>query len=105
MRHQPILVEIAEPVAYVTLNRPEQRNPLDWSSVRQLKGAIERLDGDDSVRIVVILVGRAELLRRRGSEGLCRSVPQAARIPPVPGGFPLAARSHGSLQQHPYRGG
>jgi enoyl-CoA hydratase len=54
MAQDPILVEATKPVAYLTLNRPEQRNPLDWSSVRQLKGAIEQLEEDAALRFVVI---------------------------------------------------
>jgi len=55
-----ILVDIADGVAVVTLNRPEFLNALDPRSVRDLSAAYERLDLDDSVRVVVLTgTGRA----------------------------------------------
>ncbi len=41
-------------VALVTLDRPEVLNALDTETMRQLVEALERLDGDDSVRSMVI---------------------------------------------------
>jgi enoyl-CoA hydratase len=41
-------------VAVVTLNRPELLNALDTRTLRELVEALERLDGDDSCRCVVI---------------------------------------------------
>jgi enoyl-CoA hydratase len=43
-----------EGVALVTLNRPEVLNALDTESLRELVEALERLDGDESCRAVVI---------------------------------------------------
>jgi len=36
-----VLVEIHDSIATVTLNRPEQRNPLSASITRDLKAALE----------------------------------------------------------------
>jgi enoyl-CoA hydratase/carnithine racemase len=55
-----ILVDIADGVAVITLNRPEFLNALDPRSVRDLSAAYERLDADESVRVVVLTgTGRA----------------------------------------------
>ncbi|MDO8389456.1 MAG: enoyl-CoA hydratase-related protein [Actinomycetota bacterium] len=55
-----ILVDIADGVAVVTLNRPEFLNALDGRSIRDLSAAYERLDADDAVRVVVLTgTGRA----------------------------------------------
>lgn len=55
-----ILVDIADGVAVVTLNRPEFLNALDPRSVRDLSAAYATLDLDDTVRVVVLTgTGRA----------------------------------------------
>jgi enoyl-CoA hydratase len=36
----------------ITLNRPKQMNPLDWSTVKELKAVLKRISGDDSVRVI-----------------------------------------------------
>lgn len=38
----------------VTLNRPKELNPLDWSTVRELYRVLEDLAGDKSVRVIAI---------------------------------------------------
>jgi enoyl-CoA hydratase/carnithine racemase len=47
-------------LAVITLNRPEEMNPLDWSTVQALGAALEALAHDPSVRLVAITgAGRA----------------------------------------------
>ncbi len=43
-----------EGVGLVTLDRPEVLNALDYETLRQLVGALQRLDGDPACRAVVI---------------------------------------------------
>ena len=45
---------MAGTVATVTLNRPEQRNPLSATMLRELAAALRWCGGDESVRVVVL---------------------------------------------------
>lgn len=56
MNDAPILVNIADRVATVTINRPEQLNAVDEPTRRGLVAALARVGEDDAVR-AVILVG------------------------------------------------
>lgn len=52
---EPILVvEVAEGVACVTLNRPEVRNALNETLLRELEAALRRLEDDPAARVVVL---------------------------------------------------
>lgn len=54
MGYASILVDTHEQVATVTLNRPEQMNPLDWSTVKELGACMEALEDQPTVRVIVI---------------------------------------------------
>ncbi|MEP7026759.1 MAG: enoyl-CoA hydratase/isomerase family protein, partial [Actinomycetota bacterium] len=44
----------------VTLNRPDEMNPLDWDTVRELGGVLDELAQDDGIRVIAITgAGRA----------------------------------------------
>src|SRR5262245_16571664 len=49
-----VLTACADGVATLTLNRPEVRNALDMAMRRDLEEALTRLDGDASVRVLVV---------------------------------------------------
>jgi enoyl-CoA hydratase len=49
-----VLLDREEPIAVVRLNRPEQLNALSSELMRELVGALENLDADDTVRCVVL---------------------------------------------------
>jgi enoyl-CoA hydratase len=49
-----IKVEREEPIAVVRLDRPEQLNALSTELMRALVGALENLDGDESIRCIVV---------------------------------------------------
>jgi enoyl-CoA hydratase len=51
---ETLLVEARDGVATVTLNRPEARNALNRTLVRELGDALEALDGDPEARVVVL---------------------------------------------------
>jgi 2-(1,2-epoxy-1,2-dihydrophenyl)acetyl-CoA isomerase len=53
----PVLVEVSEGVATITLNRPEQMNALDTATKEALRDSVTALASDDAVRCVV-LTGR-----------------------------------------------
>jgi len=49
-----VLVDQLDGIATVTLNRPEARNALSLEMLEALVAALHRLDGDTSVRVVVV---------------------------------------------------
>src|SRR2546427_771310 len=49
-----LLCSVADGVATVTLNRPAKRNALNRAVLEGLAGAFERLEGDPTVRVVVV---------------------------------------------------
>ncbi|HEU4368703.1 MAG TPA: enoyl-CoA hydratase/isomerase family protein, partial [Methylomirabilota bacterium] len=49
-----ILTAIADGIATVTLNRPDQRNAMNGAMLTGLRAAIEELDGRRDVRVVVV---------------------------------------------------
>jgi enoyl-CoA hydratase/carnithine racemase len=51
---ETLLVEVRDGVATVTLNRPEARNALNRTLVRELGDALEALDGNPEARVVVL---------------------------------------------------
>jgi enoyl-CoA hydratase/carnithine racemase len=54
MSYETLLVEIAGGVATVTLNRPEARNALNRTLIRELGEALAALDADPAARAVVL---------------------------------------------------
>jgi enoyl-CoA hydratase len=55
-----VLVEREEPIALVTLNRPDQLNALSASLMAQLVESLESLDADPAIRAIVLTgAGRA----------------------------------------------
>ncbi|MBI2115128.1 MAG: enoyl-CoA hydratase/isomerase family protein, partial [candidate division NC10 bacterium] len=50
----PVLVEVAEGVATVTLNRPAVLNALDDATYRALDAALEELEKRDDLRALVV---------------------------------------------------
>jgi enoyl-CoA hydratase len=49
-----VLVEVAERVALITLNRPDQRNALNRAIRRRLPQVITELDGNDAVDVMIL---------------------------------------------------
>jgi enoyl-CoA hydratase len=49
-----VLVERDEPIAVARLNRPERMNALSSELMRELVGALENLDADESIRCIVL---------------------------------------------------
>ena len=49
-----VLIERDEPIGVVRLNRPEQLNALSNQLMGELVGALENLDGDESIRCIVL---------------------------------------------------
>lgn len=49
-----LLVEVADRVATLTINRPDKRNALSWSLMGELRGALAAVKVDPAVRVVVL---------------------------------------------------
>ena len=54
MSYETILVDVRDGVATVTLNRPEARNALNATVIRELDTVLARLDEDATSRVVVM---------------------------------------------------
>lgn len=50
----PVLYDVADGVATITLNRPGRRNALSWQLVDTAIGAVETASADPDVRVVVL---------------------------------------------------
>lgn len=50
----PVLADVADRVAVLTLNRPEARNALDAELLRALPAAVRSADEDDAVDVIVV---------------------------------------------------
>lgn len=60
MANSNVIIERSGAIATLTLNRPEQMNPLDQRTVESLLAGFRELDADDSVRVILIMgAGRA----------------------------------------------
>ncbi len=54
MPEQYILVEREEPIAILTINRPDKLNALNWALVSELADRLEELDRDDAIGCMVL---------------------------------------------------
>src|SRR6195256_3404702 len=49
-----VLIEVRESIATVTLNRPEQRNPLSAAMMRDLRHALDWCKAEPAIAVVVL---------------------------------------------------
>lgn len=54
MMNQPVHTFVHQRVGYLVLNRPEKRNALNSEMISSMKDALEKLERDDMVKIIVI---------------------------------------------------
>ncbi len=54
MSHETLLVSVADGVARVTLNRPDVRNALSRTMLRELGEALAELEADPAARVIVL---------------------------------------------------
>jgi enoyl-CoA hydratase len=57
MTYENVLVEKQEPLAIVTLNRPQQLNALSYGLIKDLSLAMQDFDQDDEVRVIIVTGG------------------------------------------------
>jgi methylglutaconyl-CoA hydratase len=51
---EPVLYDVRDGIAHVTLNRPDKRNALDAATVEGLRQTLDRATADESVRILLL---------------------------------------------------
>ena len=95
MEHQQITYEVADHIATITLNRPDQLNAFTGLMMREIIDAFDRTDADDDVRAVIVtgagrgfcagadLSGGGETFSRGGSD----EIPEDVGIPRDGGGL------------------
>ena len=54
MSYETLLVDVKDAVATVTLNRPEVRNALNATLIRELEQALAMLEADQAARVIVL---------------------------------------------------
>ena len=54
MSYETLLVDVTDGVASVTLNRPEVRNALNATLIRELEQAFAALEADPAARVIVL---------------------------------------------------
>ncbi|HEU5417934.1 MAG TPA: crotonase/enoyl-CoA hydratase family protein [Streptosporangiaceae bacterium] len=107
----PVLTEVTDGVAVITINRPEARNAVNGAVARGIAGAVDELDGRADVRALVLtgaggtfsagmdlkgfLAGDAPVVEGRGFAGIVERPPVKPVIAAVEGyalagGFELA---------------
>ncbi len=79
MSYENILVEVREPVAVVTLNRPKVLNALNAATLRELGAALDGVVADPAVR-VVLLTGAGEKAFAAGAD-----IQELARVSAIDG--------------------
>jgi len=57
MTYENVIVEKDGPLAVVTLNRPQALNALSYALVKDLSLAMQELDGDAEVRVIIVTGG------------------------------------------------
>jgi enoyl-CoA hydratase/carnithine racemase len=95
MEYQQITYDVADHVATITLNRPDQLNAFTGLMMREIIDAFDRTDADDDVRVVIVtgagrgfcagadLSGGGETFSRGGSD----EIPADVGIPRDGGGL------------------
>jgi enoyl-CoA hydratase/carnithine racemase len=85
--YETLLVDVQNGVGTLTLNRPEARNALNPTVIRELEAALARLEGDAAVRVVVVrgageraFCAGADLKGMFGTESILEAREQYARL-------------------------
>ncbi|MGH8352310.1 MAG: enoyl-CoA hydratase/isomerase family protein [Pseudomonas sp.] len=52
--HSPLLCQVEAGIAWITLNRPQQRNALDIPTLKGLHALLDQLNADPAVRVLVL---------------------------------------------------
>jgi len=98
---EPVLTEVSDGVAVITINRPEARNAINGAVARGLAAAFDELDARSDVRVLILtgaggsfsagmdlkgfLAGDAPIVTGRGFAGLVQQRPAKPLIAAVEG--------------------
>ncbi len=93
-----LLVDVADHVATVTLNRPERLNAITATLTASLREAMTALGGDDAVR-VIILTGAGRGFCAGADMALLQGLTQGGELPQTMGNDPVNAVAGQELQQ------
>jgi enoyl-CoA hydratase/carnithine racemase len=93
-----LLVDVADHVATVTLNRPERLNAITPTLSTALRDTMARLGGDDTVRVVIV-TGAGRGFCAGADMALLQGLTQGAKLPASTGHDAVDARAHSELQQ------
>ena len=101
MTDEAVLTEVRDGVLVVTINRPEARNAINGAVARGIAAALDRLDGEDGLRVGVLtgtggvfssgmdlkgfLSGDVPVIEGRGLGGLTERPPRKPLIAAVEG--------------------
>src|SRR4029077_4875361 len=82
----PVLYDVSEQIATITLNRPEALNSLDHETLTELNDAFQKANTDQDVR-VIILTGAGDKAFCTGSD-LKKTMPPKESFAELPFGHP-----------------
>jgi len=98
---EPVLTEVSDGIAVITINRPEARNAVNGAVARGLAAAIDELEANDDVRVLILtgaggyfsagmdlkgfLSGDAPTVAGRGFGGIAQQPPSKPLIAAVEG--------------------
>jgi enoyl-CoA hydratase len=98
---EPVLTEVSDGIAVITINRPEARNAVNGAVARGIAAAVDELDSRDDVRVLILtgaagtfssgmdlkgfLSGDAPIVAGRGFGGLVQQRPAKPLIAAVEG--------------------
>lgn len=105
MSDKPVLVDVADGVMTITLNRPEAKNAANRALAEGIAAAMDELDGNDSIQVAILtgaggtfcagmdlkafVTGELPMIEGRGFAGIAERPPEKPLIAAVEG-FALA---------------
>ena len=62
--YQHITLSLEEPLALITINRPEKHNAISLATLEELHSAVDRAAGDERIRVIGVTGAGGRLLLR-----------------------------------------
>ena len=63
-----VLMEVKDSVAYITLNNPQKKNPINIDTGHELRECFDLCDYDDNIRLVVIRGAGKTFIQNDGNQ-------------------------------------
>src|SRR5690606_2424214 len=99
MSDKPVLVDVADGVMTITLNRPEAKNAANRALAEGIAAAMDELDGNDSIQVAILtgaggtfcagmdlkafVTGELPMIEGRGFAGIAERPPEKPLIAAV----------------------